>query len=136
MFTHDAAAPTSGGGSTLLPAGLYDLVITKAEVKASKKGYPMVNVTCEVLNNVDYNGARVFHNVTFLPKDAPGAGMSSHFLKCINQPFEGPINVESEKWVGESFKAKIAPRKYTKKDGTEAETNDLKEIFATEDAPF
>lgn len=136
MFTHDAAEPTTGGGSTLLPAGTYDLVITKVEEKKSSKGHPMINVTCEVLNNPEFNGAKVFHNVTFLPKGDKGAGMSSHFLKCINQPYEGAISVDPDKWVGEDFKAKIQPREYDKKDGTKAKTNDLKEIFASEDVPF
>lgn len=140
MFTHDAAEPTTGGGATLLPAGTYDLVVTKVEEKKSGKGYPMVNVTCEVLNNPDYNGAKVFHNVTFLPKSEKGSGMSSHFLKCINQPYEGAIEVDSNAWVGEDFKAKLVQEDftYTKGDklGQTKKVNSIKEIFATEDAPF
>lgn len=136
MFTHDAAEPTTGGGMTLLPAGTYELVITKVDEKKSSKGHPMVNVTCEVLNNPEFNGAKVFHNVTFLPKADKGSGMSSHFLKCINQPYEGAIEVDPSKWVGEDFRAKIQTREYDKKDGTKAKTNDLKEIFASDDAPF
>lgn len=136
MFNHDAAVPTTGGGATLLPAGTYDLVITKTEEKKSKKGHPMVNVTCEVINNTDYNGAKVFHNVTFLPKDQPGAGMSSHFLKCINQIYEGDITVDPLAWIGEDFKAKIQTREYAKADGTIAKTNDLKEILSSDDVAF
>lgn len=137
MFQHDAATPTAGGGSTLLPAGTYDLLITKVEEKISQKGgYPMINVTCEVQNNTDFNGAKVFHNVTFMPKDKPGAGMSSHFLKCINQPFEGAISVDPQAWVGEDFKAKIQTREYEKKDGSKAKTNDLKEIMPSDDIAF
>lgn len=134
MFTHDAAAPTAGGGSTLLPAGKYDLVITKVEEKKSKSGFPMVNVTCEVHNNTDFNGAKVFHNVTFLPKDKPGAGMSTHFLKMINQPWEGVVEVDPSKWVGEDFTAKISTREYDKKDGTKGKTNNIDEII--ESVPF
>jgi len=143
MFNHDAAAPTTGGGSTLLPAGNYDLVITKAEDKdkdgnqlKSSKGHPMVKATCEVINNPDFNGSKVFHNVTFLPKDAKGAGMSSHFLKCINQPYQGDVSVDPEAWIGEKFKSKIQPREYEKKDGTKAKTNDIKEVMASDGLPF
>lgn len=135
-FPHDAAAPTEGGGSTLLPSGTYELVITKAEEKKSKSGYNMVNVTCEVVNNPDFNGAKVFHNVTFMPKEKSGAGMASHFLKCINQPYEGAVTVDPDTWVGEDFKAKIAPREYEKKDGTKAKTNNITDIIVTEDVPF
>lgn len=128
MFTHDAAEPTTGGGARLLPPGKYELVITKVEEKTSKNGYPMVNVTCEVMNNTEFNGAKVFHNVTFLPKDKPGAGMSTHFLKTINQPWEGSVSVDPTQWIGEDFSAKISTREYSKKDGTKARTNNIDEI--------
>lgn len=62
--------------------------------------------------------------------------MSSHFLKCINQPYEGEITVDPIKWVGEDFKAKIDHREYEKKDGTKVKTNDIKEVSASEDVPF
>lgn len=136
MFTHDAAAPTEGGGTTLLPAGDYNLVITKTEEKKTKDGYPMVNVTCEVRNNAEYNGSKVFHNVSFLPKDKSGSGMSTHFLKCINQPWEGAVSVDSLAWVGEDFYAKIAPREYDKKDGTKAKTNNIVSVKSSDDIPF
>src|SRR5450631_2438836 len=120
MFTHDAAAPTTGGGSTLLPAGTYELVITKVEEKKTSKGFPMVNVTCEVKNNLEFNGATVFHNVSFLPKADKGSGMSSHFLKCINQPYEGAVSVDADAWVGEDFKAKMIQEDFTYTKGEKA----------------
>jgi hypothetical protein len=135
-FPHDAAAPTEGGGSRLLTPGKYELLITKVEEKTSKKGnYPMVNVTCEVQNNEEFNGAKVFHNVTFLPKDKPGAGMSTHFLKTIGQPWDGAIEVNPDAWVGEDFTAKISTREYEKKDGTKGKTNNIDEIESS-DVPF
>ena len=134
-FPHDAAAPTEGGGSRLLTQGKYELLITKVEEKKSKNGYPMVNVTCEVQNNEEFNGAKVFHNVTFLPKDKPGAGMSTHFLKTIGEPWEGAIEVNPDAWVGEDFIAKISTREYDKKDGTKGKTNNIDEIESS-DVPF
>lgn len=135
MFTHDAAAPTEGGGARLLPPGKYELLITKVEEKKSKNGDPMVNVTCEVQNNTEYNGAKVFHNVTFLPKDKPGAGMSTHFLKSIGQPWEGAVSVDPDAWVGTDFTAKISTREYEKKDKTKGKTNNIDEIESS-DIPF
>ena len=133
-FMIDAVEPTSGGAFTLLPDGKYQLVITKVEEKTSSKGNPMVNVTCEVLNNPEFNGKKVFHNVTFLKEGEKGAGMSRHFLKCINQPY-GAGEVDPQKWVGEDFNAKISSREYTKKDGSKATVNDIKEVIAS-DEPF
>ncbi len=128
MFTYDPAAPTAGGNYALLPPGDYDLQITDFKEGKTKNQDPMVNVTCEVINNPDFNGKWVFHNVSFLPKDKAGAGMASHFLKCINQPFEGAIEVNPIDWVGEKFKAKIGEREYDKKDGTKAKTNEIKAV--------
>lgn len=139
-FSHDAAEPTTGGGATLLPAGTYELVITKIEEKKTSKGFPMVNVTCEVLNSPEYNGAKVFHNVSFLPKTEKGAGMSSHFLKCINQPYQGDIQVDPAAWVGEDFKAKLIQEDFTytkgDKSGQTKKVNSIKEVLASDDVAF
>lgn len=140
MFTHDAAAPTEGGGIVLLPAGIYELVITKVEEKKSNAGDPMVNVTCEVMNNPEYNGAKVYHNVTFMSKEKPGAGMSSHFLKCINQPYEGAVSVDPQAWVGEDFRAKLMPEEFEYKKGPKVgqktKVNAIKEVKASDDLAF
>lgn len=137
-FPMDAAPPSEG--RRLLPEGTYELVITKVEEKKSSAGDPMVNVTCEVRNNPEFNGARVFHNVTFMSKEKPGAGMSSHFLKCINQPYEGAITVDPDAWIGEDFIAKIAVEDFEYKKGPKigqkVQTNALKEIKSSDETPF
>lgn len=133
MFSHNAAAPTSG--MTLLPDGNYEVKILKVEQKLTRKDrYPMVNITCEVINNVAYNGKKIFHNVTFMPKDKKGAGMSTHFLKCINQPWEGEIDVDPDAWVGEVFKATVSSREYVNDKGTKQTVNDIKDVEGT--TPF
>ena len=135
-FPYDPAAPTAGGNFKLLPAGEYELQITDFKEGKTKNQDPMVNVTCEVINNADYNGTTVFHNVSFLPKDKPGAGMASHFLKTIGQPFEGALEINPDDWVGEKFKAKIGEREYKKKDGTMAKTNEIKQVLESDSIPF
>jgi hypothetical protein len=128
-FTYDPAAPTAGGNYALLPPGDYELQITDTEERKTKNNDPMVNVTCEVINNPEYNGKNIFHNVSFLPKDKPGAGMASHFLKSIGQPFEGTLEINSDDWIGAKFRAKIGEREYTKKDGiTKAKVNEIKTL--------
>lgn len=136
MFQYDTAVPTAGGNFLLLPAGTYDLQITDTEERKTKNNDPMVNVTCEVINNPEFNGKTIFHNVSFLPKDKPGAGMASHFLKTINQPYEGSIEINPDNWVGEKFRAKVGEREYQKKDGTKMKTNEIKQVLASEDVPF
>lgn len=138
-FTHDAAPESTP--FSLLPDGDYDLVITKTEERKSAKGFNMVNVTCDVINSAEYNGRKVFYNVTFLPKETngkptPGAGMSTHFLKTIGQPFEGAIQVVPDDWIGNQFKAKIGTREYETKRGAKRQVNDVLEVMPTADLPF
>ena len=135
-FPYDPASPTAGGNFKLLPAGEYELQITDFKEGKTKNQDPMVNLTCEVINNADYNGTTVFHNVSFLPKDKTGAGMASHFLKTIGQPFEGAVEVAPSDWIGEKFKAKIGEREYKKKDGTMAKTNEIKQVMEADSIPF
>lgn len=133
MFNHSPAEPTAGGFA-LLPDGVYELKVIKTEEKRTEKEkYPMVKVECEVYNNPDYNGKIIFHNVTFMPKEKKGSGMSTHFLKCIQQPWEGnQIAVDPEAWVGATFKATIGTREYEatkgKNIGKMVKSNDIKEI--------
>lgn len=127
MFTHDAA-PESDGNFALLPDGDYELQITNTEERKTQAGYPMVNCECEVINNVEFNGRKVFHNVSFLPKDKPGSGMSTHFLKCINQPWEGAIEVNHENWRGEKIKVTLSSREYKNKAGETKKVNDIKKV--------
>ena len=130
-FTHEFA-PESDGNYPLLPTGEYELQITDTEERKTNAGDPMINCECEVINNPEYNGRKVFHNVSFLPKDKPGAGMSTHFMKSINQPWQGNVEVDCEKWIGEKFRAKIGSREYTRKDGKKMTVNDIQGIEAME----
>lgn len=129
MFDFDATGidPDSKGTSKVLPKGWYDFEIVEFVSKAgdtypkdgrTKNNDPMVNILCEVINNPEFDGERVFHTVTFLPakgpdgKPTPGAGMSVHFLKCIGQPFEGKISPDSSQWVGAEFSGYVIQDEY------------------------
>ena len=127
-FKHDCAPESEN--FQLLPDGTYEFQITDTEERKTKAGDPMVNVECEVINNAEHNGRRVFTNVSFLPKDKPGSGMATHFLKCINMPWEGSIEVNHENWIGEKFKAMVSSRSYKNASGEEKTVNDLKKIEA------
>lgn len=95
-----------------LPDGNYTLIITKAEETESKNKNLMAKLECEVINNQEHNGRKVFHNVTFLDPGERGAGMAIHFLKTIGQPYEGKIDIDIPSWVGGQFKAKLKKASY------------------------
>lgn len=105
----------------LMPKGNYDYEIVEFTSKAgesypkegkTKNGDPKVDFLAEVVTPGEFEGERVFHSVTFLPKDKPGAGMSIHFLKTINQPWEGKFQVDPIAWVGERFRGYTVEDEY------------------------
>jgi hypothetical protein len=128
-FDFDATGidPDSKGTNRTLPKRWYDFEIVEFVSKAgdvypkdgrTQNGDPMVNILCEVINDDEFNGQRVFHTVTFLPAKkpdgtpTPGAGMSVHFLKTIGQPYEGKIKPDSSQWVGAEFKGYVIEDEY------------------------
>lgn len=113
----------------LLPDGRYTLQITKSEEAQSKNKNFMAKLECEVLNNADYNGRKVFHNVTFLAPTEKGAGMAIHFLKTICQPFEGQIEIDIPAWKGARFIATLGKATYTsEKTGQPVTKNEIKKV--------
>lgn len=123
MFDFNATGidADSKGTSKVLPKGWYNLEVVEFVSKAgdtypkdgrTKNGDPMVNILCEVTDEGEFQGERVFHTVTFLPKGNPGAGMSVHFLKTIGQPYEGQFKVDSTQWVGAEFMGYVVQEEY------------------------
>ena len=112
----------------LLPDGKYTLKITKAEESKSSKGNLMAKLECEVINDIDHNKRKIFHNVTFVAPTEPGAGMAIHFLKTIQQPHEGQIDIDIPAWVGAQFIAKLGHTQYTNKAGKVVDKNEIKAV--------
>jgi hypothetical protein len=106
--------PSTGGGQgKLFPKEWFMFEIVEhttptgktypMEGETKEKHYPKVDMLVECVDEGEYLGERIFHTVTFLPKENAGAGMAVHFLKVINQPFEGKVAVTPANWVGERF---------------------------------
>jgi len=96
MFPYNTEG-ISEGGFEPLPEGRYRLRIIKTEEKESKNGDPLVNVTLEVTEG-KYENRKLFHNVTFMSKEKKGAGIAKRWLHCINEPYEGEIDVNPKNW--------------------------------------
>lgn len=125
MFDYDATGiePSSQGQNKLLPKQWFSFEIIEHTTKdgtksyplegyTKEKNYPKVDVLAQVIDNAEFQDQRVFHSVTFMPKDKDGAGMAIHWLKTINQPFEGKIAMDSQAWVGEKFDAYVIEDEY------------------------
>lgn len=132
--------PSNQGQNKLLPKRWFQFQIIPFASKAGdeypregytkEKNYPKVDFLAEVINDTEYNGERVFHSVTFMPKDKPGAGMAIHFLKTIGQPYEGKIKPDAQAWVGAKFMGYAITDEYKGK-----VKNKLGEIKPIEESP-
>ena len=89
-----------------VPEGKYYLTIENVDERTTKNGDPMFNIEFS-FQDPAYANRKVWNNVTLLPPGKPGAGMAIHFLKCIDQPFEGKIVVNPANWLGKTLIAKV-----------------------------
>ncbi len=115
------------GGWQLLPEGDYTFRITDPEERESANGDYQVQLDAVVVEPKEWEKIEVRHWVTFFKdKNNKGAGISIAFLRAIGQPWEGPIKIEPEKWVGKRFRAHVTQSTYTAKDGTAKTNNKIK----------
>lgn len=105
----------------LLPKGMYHFEVIEFVSKdgkayplegKSKAGDPQVSLLVQVTDSGEYEGERIFHTVTFMPKDSKGAGIAVSFLKEIGQPWEGKVAVNPSEWVGAEFMGYVVEDEY------------------------
>lgn len=111
---YDTTGINLGGGFEPVPEGVYTLIIREvADIKdgqpwKTKNGDDYVRVTCEIDDVGEYLGKKVWYGVTIMDdKKRPGAGMAVHFLKTIGEPWDGPVQIDTDNWIGKTFKAKL-----------------------------
>lgn len=113
-FDATGIEPSAGGQNKVLPKGWYNFEIITYTTNDGSKTYPMEGLTREnkyqkvdlllqVIDNPQWQDMKVFHTVTFMPKEKDGAGMAIHFLKTINQPFEGKLDIQTDNWIGQKL---------------------------------
>lgn len=130
------------GGNVIAPPAVYTLKVKKVfdtdkagQPKVTKNGDPMVSVLCEIDDVGPYLGSTIFHNVTFMGRNADGsarkgAGMAIAFLKAIGEPWEGDFEYDTDNWIGRSFRAKLK----VSKDMNGLDRNEIGYVV-TEDKP-
>lgn len=111
---YDATGVTPGE-FPLMPEGWFPFRIVLAKEGQSKSGHYQITIDAECLDP-KYRGMSIRHWVTFLPKDNKGAGMALHFLKCIDQPYEGIIDINHFAWEGKRFMGKVTISEYNGKE--------------------
>ena len=129
-FPHNYTGIDELGGFTPIPAGKkYTFRIEETKDGITKRGHYKSDVKLTVAESPsgDYIGRTVFHTVSFLPKGEAGAGISKHWLKCLGQPYEGEVMVDSRDWIGSFIVSDVGIDTYKGKD-----KNVLEDIYVPE----
>lgn len=128
MKRYDGTGVDASGGFPIIDKpGWYPFRITLATEGESKNQDYQVTVDAACLDPrfKDYS---VRHWVTFLPKNQKGAGMALHFLKCIGEPYDGVIDINTFAWERKTFMGKVEISEYQgKKNNKFAEISPIKD---------
>lgn len=95
------------------PEGVYWLRIVKTTDQKdgmpwkTRNGDDYVSVECEIDDQGDYFGKKVWHGVTIMDPSKPGAGMAVKFLKSIGEPWEGQFDIDTDNWIDKKFRARL-----------------------------
>lgn len=101
----------SSGKFPVYPEAEYAIVIEDATEGISQgektMGFPMITMTCAIIENVSYQGKTFKHWVVFMPEGMDGAGMSVHIRKCLGVPYGGEDEVNASEWIGKRLRVKL-----------------------------
>ena len=128
-FDADKEAESVGGGGggaqfSPAPMGIYTLQIadhTDGERTQGGKnpGTPITKMTCEIADDGEHFGKRVWSNVTWIPRGTGGKanaghGMAVHFLHAVGLPFDGKFKLNESELQGRTFRALLGITTYDK----------------------
>ncbi len=110
-----------------IPAGTYDLLIRKGEVKPSKRSdYVYVNWEMEVTGDPDHSGEKLFHITSLHPK----ALQMPSGLKALWEALSLPLDeVQVTDAVGLTVTAEVGQEIYKPSDGEEKVQNNIKRFI-------
>lgn len=131
-FSQDYSGVNEAGDFSPAPAGIYRLKVVETKEGQTRNGDNKVDVTLKIIGGRD-SGKKVWNTVSFLAPDAPGAGFSKHFLRVISQPFEGRVNVDPMRWMGQEFMARLDVEDYENKHRQMRKKNVIEDSWHLED---
>lgn len=148
-YKGDAQAETSlqGGNEQFKPAprGIYTLQIvdySDGEVTQGGKnpGTPITKLICEIVDEGEHFGKRVWHNVVWIPRGTgqkanPGHGIAVHFLHAVGMQYDGEFSFEESELQGRRFRALLGVTTYKKVINGQTYINDknfIEEIYTEE----
>ena len=110
-----------------IPAGTYDLLIRKGEVRpSSRSDYDYVNWEMEVTGDPDHSGEKIFHITSLHPK----ALQMPSGLKALWEALSLPLDeVQVTDAVGLTVTAEVGQEVYKPSSGEERVQNNIKRFI-------
>lgn len=105
------------GELELIPDGTYKFKIAEKVDKLTDNNDPMIQIKLICLDPM-HNDKWVWDNIIIPNLDSPShkiAGRTKRFLHCINEPYEGDFEWDSDRWVERTLYAKIKTEKFEDK---------------------
>lgn len=134
---HDSRGIDPNASFPTLPEGkVFEFRIMEATEMKSKKGLDMVKLRVEVIGDPEWNGTSLFHYIVFIPKGAPGEGISVHFRKSCGLPYGGDDAIEEQDWIGKRFKATTKVEEYEGKKSSKISAVESRDEAAEDSVPF
>jgi hypothetical protein len=110
-FPYSSTGIEPSEGFKLIPPDRYVLEIENAVEGVTKNGDPKVTVDYKVSDGPHKGSSIRYHNVSFLPVGAKGAGIAVHYLKSIGEPWEGDFKVNCQHWIGKKLIGTVVQEK-------------------------
>ena len=106
-----------------LPPDTYIVIVTSCQIKESSTGNPMVSLEAEVAEHEEYNGRKLFWNISLVEK---AAGILKGFLVAANVPISGN-DFNTEDIMGQILKVTVTQEEYNGE-----MRNQVKKFFPTD----
>ena len=109
--------PGGGGGGNFSPAprGFYTIQVADIEDAEAKSGRPMVKLTCEIADEGEHFGKKVWMNITCIPKGEKGHGIMLHSLHAFGVELEGgPFELDTSALQGQQANVLLGVEPYDK----------------------
>ncbi len=99
--------------SDLIPESEFNFIITavtdtkNGEVWKTKNGDDYVQIECQVDDQCEWTGRKLWHGVTIMDEGKKGVFFLISFLGSIGEPNDGKFIINTDNWIGKRFKAKV-----------------------------
>lgn len=128
-----------GGGFEPAPRGIYTIQVadfkdgqTQGDPAKGKPKRPMVTLECEIADEGDHFGKKVWVTIVHVPKGEKGHGLMLHYLHAFDIELDGSYQFDTNDMQGRQARALLGTKPYTKiKDGRTYtnEVNWVEEVY-------